>query len=138
MAKIAESGLRWRSKETNKPMTDSQQVLTDAYRYFNARDLDAVLKTMDEDVDWPNGMEGGRVHGHAGVRDYWTRQWSMIDPHVEPVSFAAEADGRVAVTVHQVVRELGGKLLLDQMVEHVYRVEDGLIQSMEIRELAAR
>jgi len=26
-------------------------------------------------VDWPNGMEGGRVHGHAEVRAYWTRQW---------------------------------------------------------------
>jgi ketosteroid isomerase-like protein len=119
-------------------MADSQEVLKEAYRGFNARDLDGVLKTMSEDVDWPNGMEGGRVQGHAGVRDYWTRQWSMIDPHVEPVSFTAEADGRVAVTVHQVVRELSGKLLLDQMVEHVYHVEDGRIRSMEIREPATK
>jgi hypothetical protein len=42
------------------------------------------------------------------------------------------------VTVHQVVRELSGKVLLDQMIEHVYRVEDGLIRNMEIRELAAK
>jgi ketosteroid isomerase-like protein len=119
-------------------MADSQEVLAEAYRSFNARDLDGALQTMSEDVDWPNGMEGGRVHGHAGVRDYWTRQWSMIDPHVEPVSFAAEADGRTAILVHQVVRELSGKLLLDQMVEHVYRIEDGLIRSMEIRELTTK
>jgi ketosteroid isomerase-like protein len=118
--------------------TDSREVVRAAYSFFNARDLDEVLKTMHEDVDWPNGMEGGRVHGHAGVRDYWTRQWSMIDPHVEPVGFETEADGRIAVTVHQVVRELSGKLLLDQQIEHVYRVEDGLIRSMEIRELAAK
>jgi ketosteroid isomerase-like protein len=118
--------------------TDSREVVKTAYSFFNARDMDAVLKTMHEDVDWPNGMEGGRVHGHAGVRDYWTRQWSMFDPHVEPVGFETEADGRIAVTVHQVVRELSGKILLDQMIEHVYRVEDGLIRNMEIRELAAK
>jgi ketosteroid isomerase-like protein len=117
---------------------DSREVVKAAYSFFNARDMDAVLRTMHEDVDWPNGMEGGRVHGHAGVRDYWTRQWSMIDPHVEPVGFETEEDGRIAVTVHQVVRELSGKVLLDQQIEHVYRVEDGLIRSMEIRELAAK
>jgi ketosteroid isomerase-like protein len=119
-------------------MADAREVVAAAYRFFNARDLESVLELMSEDVDWPNGMEGGRVHGHAGVRDYWTRQWSMIDPHVEPVAFETKQDGRIVVTVHQVVRELGGKLLLDQQVEHVYMVEDGLIQSMEIRELAAK
>jgi ketosteroid isomerase-like protein len=119
-------------------MADAREVVAAAYRFFNARDLEPVLGLMSEDVDWPNGMEGGRVHGHAGVRDYWTRQWTMIDPHVEPVGFATEEDGRIAVTVHQVVRELNGTLLLDQRIEHVYRVEDGLIRSMEIRELAAK
>jgi ketosteroid isomerase-like protein len=112
---------------------DDRELLKAAYRHFNARELDAALHLMHADVDWPNGMEGGRVHGHAGVRDYWTRQWGMIDPHVEPVEFAAEGDGRTTVSVHQVVRELGGKVLLDQRVEHVYRIEDGLIRSMEIR-----
>ena len=118
--------------------TDERDMLEGMYRAFNARDIDAVLAPLHPDVDWPNGMEGGRVHGHTGVRDYWTRQWSMIDPHVEPVGFETEADGRIAVTVHQVVRELSGKLLLDQQIEHVYRVDDGLIRSMEIRELAAK
>jgi hypothetical protein len=116
-------------------MSNSRDVVKAAYSYFNARDMESALQTMHEDVDWPNGMEGGRVHGHAGVRDYWTRQWGMIDPHVEPVGFATEEDGRIAVTVHQVVRQLDGTLLVDQLVEHVYRVEDGLILSMEIREI---
>jgi ketosteroid isomerase-like protein len=119
------------------PMIAARDLLAVAYASFNARDIDSALKTMHEDVDWPNGMEGGRVHGHAGVRDYWTRQWSMIDPHVEPVGFETGADGQVAVMVHQTVRELSGKVLLDQMVEHVYSIEDGLIRSMEIREQVA-
>jgi hypothetical protein len=79
-------------------------------------------------------MEGGWVHGHEGVRAYWTRQWKMIDPHVEPKEFENEPDGRVIVRVHQIVRDLNGALLLDRMVQHVYRIEGGLIQRMDIRE----
>jgi hypothetical protein len=109
-------------------------VIREAYRAFNARELDAALAMMQPNVEWPNGMEGGTVYGHAGVRDYWTRQWSMIDPHVDPVAIDADGSGRVVVSVHQVVRDLNGKLLLDRMVEHIYSFEDKLIRSMEIRE----
>jgi len=109
-------------------------LLRKAYQSFNARDIDGALATMQPDVEWPNGMEGGTVHGHDGVRQYWTRQWGMLDPHVEPKSFDLDAAGRVVVGVHQVVRDLSGKVLLDRMVEHVYSMEGGLIRSMEIRE----
>jgi hypothetical protein len=37
------------------------------------------------------------------------------------------------VSVHQVVRDLHGRVVSDGMVAHVYRIEDGLIRSMEIR-----
>jgi hypothetical protein len=109
-------------------------LIQQAYESFNARDIDGAVAAMQPDVEWPNGMEGGMVHGHAGVREYWTRQWSIVDPHVEPVGFDLDEAGRVVVTVHQVVRDLSGKMLVDRMVEHVYSVEDGLIRSMEIRE----
>ena len=108
------------------------------YAAFNARDVDRVLAALHPDVDWPNGLEGGRVHGRAAVREYWTRQWTTIDPRVEPRGFAAEADGRVAVDVHQVVRDRAGVLLKDEMVRHVYRIEDGLVRSMEIRPAPVR
>ena len=73
--------------------SSERRMLEKAYAAFNAHDIDAVLAVMHADVDWPNGMEGGNVHGHDGVRDYWTRQWGMIDPHVEPMRFEADADG---------------------------------------------
>lgn len=114
-------------------METTREMLARTYAAFNARDIDATLAAMHEDVDWPNGMEGGRVHGHDGVREYWTRQWSMLDPHVEPVGFETDEDGRIVVDVHQVVRDLAGEVLVDQMVRHVYLVEDGLVRSMEIR-----
>ena len=87
---------------------------------------------MHPDVDWPNGMEGGRELGHDAVRAYWTRQFGLIDSHVEPESFG-EVDGKIVVAVHQVVRDLGGALLSDQQVEHIYTLRDGLIARMDIR-----
>ena len=113
---------------------DSTELLKRAYAAFNTRDLDGALATMRPDVVWPNGMEGGVVLGHEGVRAYWTRQWGVINPHVDPVDFKPDESGRIAVSVHQVVRDLSGNVLLDRMVEHVYTLKDGLIQSMDIRE----
>ena len=58
----------------------------------------------------------------------------MIDPSVEPIRFSSAGAERVAVEVHQVVRDLAGNILKDQVVRHVYAFEDGLIRSMEILE----
>jgi ketosteroid isomerase-like protein len=124
-----------RVQEFVAPIADSDvSLLKRAYRAFNARDIDAALTTMQPDVEWPNGMEGGTVHGHAGVREYWTRQWSVIDPHVEPITFDTDEQGRIAIEVHQVVHDKSGKLLLDRLVHHVYSMESGLIRCMQIRE----
>jgi hypothetical protein len=114
-------------------MPVDNELFTKTYEAFNARDIDTALSVMHPDVDWPNGWEGGRVHGHEGIRDYWTRQWAAIDPHVEPVGFKTDEPGRIVVTVQQRVRDLDGKIIAEGTVEHVYAVEDGLIKSMEIR-----
>ena len=44
-----------------------------------------------------------RHAGHACVRQYWTRQWTMIDPLVEPLQFRLEETNRTKAVVHQVV-----------------------------------
>jgi hypothetical protein len=79
-------------------------------------------------------MEGGREHGHAAVRAYWTRQFGLIDSHVEPVAFSTDEEGRIVVDVHQVVRDLEGNLISDGNVQHIFTIEDGLIARMDIRE----
>jgi hypothetical protein len=109
------------------------ELLRRLYAAFNLREIESVLAAMEPGVDWPNGWEGGRVFGTAAVRDYWTRQFKALDPRVEPTGFAAEPDGRIAVTVHQVVHDREGKLLADQIIQHVYAIRHGLICSMEIR-----
>ena len=65
-------------------MADDIAVLRAIYNCFNARDIDGVLDALTDDVAWANGMEGGYVHGREGVREYWTRQWAIVSPHVEP------------------------------------------------------
>jgi len=115
-------------------MAGEVELLSHIYAWFNAREMEAVLGAMREDVVWANGMEGGHVHGRDGVRDYWTRQWAVIDPHVEPMGFSVGAEGEVIADVHQVVRDLEGKLLVDQMVVHIFRIEDGLIKRFDIGE----
>jgi len=112
---------------------EHRSLLERAYTAFNGRDIDGALAGMHADVEWPNGWEGGVVRGHDEVRAYWSRQWEAIDPKVEPIGFTAEADGRIAVEVRQTVRDHAGQLLREDVVEHVYRIEDGLVRSMEIR-----
>lgn len=110
-----------------------QALLTNAYAAFNARDIDAVLALMHPDVVWPNGMEGGYMQGQDAVRDYWTRQWKLIDPRVEPQSFTTDHTGRTVVDVHQTVYDLAGHLLSDEMLQHIYWIDNQLIRSMEIK-----
>lgn len=115
-------------------MTSKEDLITAVYRSFNARDIDAVLARMHQDVDWPNGMEGGRVRGHDAVRAYWQRQWTVVDPRVDPMHTEDDESGRTVVEVHQVIRDMGGKILMDRMVQHVYSIHDDLITRMDIRE----
>ena len=109
-------------------------ALRAAYAAFIARDIDAALAQMTEDVNWPNAWEGGRVFGHAAVRDYWTRQWAAIDSAVEPLEFRERPDGTVAVEVHQVVRSRDGGLLDDRRVVHVYAFRGDLVARMDVEE----
>lgn len=116
-------------------MLTDQDLLRQTYAAFNARDIEAVLAMMHPKVVWPNGWEGGWVSGYQGIRDYWTRQWAAIDHCVEPVAFDLDETGHIVVKVPQIVHDLAGQTLSDGWVEHVYLIEDGLIESMEIRKV---
>ncbi len=122
-------------------MADDIATISTMYERFNARDIDGVLSALADDVAWANGMEGGHVHGKEGVREYWTRQWAIVSPHVEPVSFDRATDGSIVVEVVQSVRDLEGKPLQDQMhglkdktVGHIFALRSGLVARFDIRE----
>jgi SnoaL-like domain len=109
-----------------------RKLLRSAYRDFNARKIDKFVALLHPDVKWANGMEGGYVHGREGVRAYWTRQWSLVDPQIEPLRIGPDDQGRLVVEVHEVVRDLKGAVLVDTKVHHAYRFTDGLVERMDI------
>jgi hypothetical protein len=112
---------------------NDEKLITHLCDRFNARDMDAVLSTLAEDVAWANGMEGTHVYGLEAVREYWTHQWSVIYPHVEPVRVSKAADGSTVVEVHQTVHDLKGQLLIDETVKHVFRLEGGRVTRFDIQ-----
>ena len=109
-----------------------EQLIREGYAAFNERDLERALRTMTRDVSWANGMDGGKVLGHAGVREYWTRQFDTIRVRVDPLAMMRTDDGRIAVKVHQVVRNVAGEMLAERDGTHIYRLRDGLVEDFEI------
>ena len=110
----------------------TRELFENAYAAFNARDIDAALSTMHPHVQWPKAFEGGYVSGHSEIREYWTRQWTEINPRVEPVDFNERPNGTVEITVRQIVKDLKDNLVFDGTVKHVYTLQDGLLRKMDI------
>jgi ketosteroid isomerase-like protein len=117
-----------------EPVPDQlQRRIRRLYAAFNEGNIDTVLAGLTVDVAWANGMEGGHVHGHGGVRDYWTRQFQQIRSTVEPHHIELAPDGRVAVQVHQVVHSADGSQLLDDTwVRHLFTFRNGQVSRFDI------
>jgi len=118
-------------------MANKKTLIEQAYAAFNDRDIDSALALMTENVSWPKASEGGRVVGKEEIRAYWTRQWQEFDPHVEPIEVIDGEGGKTNVKVHQLVKSLGGDVLSDSEVWHVYLIAKGLIERMDLKESEA-
>ena len=115
-------------------MTVNSALIAQAYSAFNHRDIEGALALMSENVSWPKASEGGRAVGKEEIRAYWTRQWQEFDPHVEPLDVIDQEGGRTAVKVHQLVKSLGGDVLSEREVWHVYTIANGLIERMDLKD----
>src|SRR5262249_61769067 len=94
-------------------------------------------------VAWAKVREGGQCRGRGAVRESGTRQWTMVSPHAEPVSFHRTADGAIIAEVRQSVRDLEGKPLQgqthglkDKMVGHVFHLREGKVARFDIQDAA--
>ncbi|MFT3912138.1 MAG: nuclear transport factor 2 family protein [Ferruginibacter sp.] len=110
----------------------TEDLIKKAYSAFNDRDIDRALSTMQPTVQWSKAWEGGYISGHDEIKKYWTRQWTEINPKVEPVGFNERQNGSLEVQVHQKVKDLEGNSMFDGQVKHIYTFEDGLIKTMDI------
>ena len=114
-------------------MTSEQpEFLRSLYDAFNKRNFEKVLSMMQPDVKWANGMEGGFVYGRDAVREYWRRQFEVVEGQLEPLKFEIDERNRLVVTVHLVVRDLKGKQLLEKTIQQIFTIDNGLIRVFEI------
>jgi hypothetical protein len=103
----------------------------DLYRNFNERKIDLVISKMTDEIKWANGMDGGFVYGHKGVRDYWISQFAQVSSKVTPMEIEAE-NNVVKIKVHQVVHDINGKLLADEIVYHYFHLNHNKIAEFNI------
>jgi limonene-1,2-epoxide hydrolase len=113
-------------------MSSNQQLLQSLYAAFNNREIETIISVMHPDVKWANGVEGGFVHGRDAVREYWTNQFKVIQVQLEILKFETDEKNRNVVTVHQIVKDLQGNLLVDTTVEQIFTIENGLFVLYEI------
>ncbi|WP_374951038.1 nuclear transport factor 2 family protein [Mucilaginibacter sp.] len=107
-------------------------LIDTVYKGFNSRDIESVLALMHDDIRWPKAFEGGYISGRKAIREYWTRQWSEINPIVKPMSITKRPDYKVEVLVYQLVKDHEGKILFDGNVKHVYELQNDLLRQMDI------
>ena len=101
------------------------------YQDFNERNIESVIDNMTEDVQWANGMEGGYVYGRDAVREYWTKQFNLINSKVKPLQIEGDGDV-IKIKVHQVVHDLNGNLLVDEIVTHYFHLRNDSITRFDI------
>ena len=117
-------------------MDNLHHSFTTLYKNFNERKIDLVIANLTEDVKWANGMEGGYVYGHNGVRAYWARQFLLVSSNVTPITIDRENES-VKIKVHQIVHDLDGKLLADEIVYHFFHLIGNKIAEFNIGEKEA-
>ncbi len=123
--------LKTKEQTTDNNMENPNKFFFNIYDNFNKRNIDFVINNMTPDVKWANGMDGGFVYGHDGVREYWTRQFTLVSSNVTPLD-VKENNGKFIIKVHQVVHDRDGKLLADDTVTHIFTLDGNKIAQFDI------
>lgn len=116
-----------------------EALLRRMYEVFSTDERDAfVPHCLAPDVDWPNVLDGVRLHGREEVRAYWARQFAAGHPLVRLEALRPDDDGdAVVATVRLGMRDAEGDHWAGT-VEHVYRFGgDGLVTRMDVRAAAS-
>lgn len=131
---LEETNLKIFNQKSNVSDMEKKNIFfNDLYRSFNDRQIELVISKMTDNVKWANGMEGGYVYGHEGVKEYWTRQFKLVSSKVTPVKIDTEGEF-IKIKVHQVVHDLQGNLLADEFVYHIFKLKDDKIEEFNIGE----
>jgi len=113
-------------------MTSERQFLETLYDAFNKREFEKIFAMMQPNVKWANGMDGGFIYGRDAVREYWRKQFEVTQGQLEPLKFETDENNRSIVTVHLIVRDLQGNVLVARTVKQMFTIENGLISLFEV------
>ena len=116
-------------------MNKNTVLLKKAYYALNTRNIEAALAVIHPNVTWSNGLTGGYINGREELRDYWSKQWSIVDSDVEPLEISVDGPGKLVANVRHVVRDLHENIIEDETLQHTYLFEDNLIKQMDISKL---
>ncbi|WP_405587336.1 nuclear transport factor 2 family protein [Streptomyces sp. NBC_01092] len=113
-----------------------EALLRRMYEVFSTDEREPFMQQcLAPDVNWPNVLDGVRLHGYEAVRAYWARQFAAGHPLVRLEGLRPDDDGEaVVVTVRPGARDATGDQWARETIEHVYRFdEDGLVTRMDVR-----
>lgn len=113
-------------------MDTETELIKHLYEDFNARKMDAILANLTEDVMWANGMDGGYVHGHKDLREYWERQWSRLNPQIKAVGFSKTEEGAILVDA-RFSGQTPDQEFKDMPAGHVFYFKNGLVSRFDIQ-----
>lgn len=115
-------------------MTDRERRITELRSAINRHDFEAALALLHPDVDWQDILHGGRLHGAAAVRAYWTEIRDLLTTGASPISHRMIGDDRIAVRMLHSVTGKAGKPWGEEVLTQVFTFKDGLIIRMDLDE----
>lgn len=113
-------------------VSESIELLYEAYQAMNTRDVEAVLALVQDNVEWSDGTPEGHVDGREAVRKFLINDWRIHPPHVEPVGLENRPNGNIVMHIHELVKDSHGNIQANRTVKHTYTLKDGLIARFAI------
>jgi uncharacterized protein len=109
------------------------ELVQRGYAAFGNGDIDGLLATMHEDVDWQTSgaadlPTAGSRRGHAEVREFFKVIDQLIEfESFEPQTFMADAERVVVLGVDKFKVKGGSGKAIDESWCHVFTVRDGSV-----------
>jgi ketosteroid isomerase-like protein len=117
-------------------VTANIALVQQLYGAFARRDIDALLNSLDADVEWgeppnPFNPAGGTRHGHAGFLE-WLQVGSQSEEILilEPRKFLADGDTVAVIGYTKCLAKPTGKIYETDFV-HVVTVKDGKVKQFQ-------